>query len=127
MACHDDSDAYEQARQDCVDQINEYRAALGLPALERWTEGEGCTDSEASSDSRTGTPHGAFGQCGEHAQNECPGWGPPVEDAVTGCLKMMWDEGEGGGHYENMTGSYTRVACGFYEGEGGIWAIQNFQ
>jgi hypothetical protein len=41
----------------------------------------------------------------------------------------MWDEGPGGGHYENMKSTdSTRVACGFYITPGGdVWSVQNFQ
>lgn len=133
-ACeYDDGDDYSDFRQQCVDQINAYRASLGLPPYERWTGGERCADGEARSDSESGVAHGAFPSCDEHAQNECPGW-PSVESTVTGCLEMMWAEGPGEpfsehGHYINMSStSYRRVACGFYvTPSGSVWAVQNFQ
>ncbi|MCU0665099.1 MAG: CAP domain-containing protein, partial [Myxococcota bacterium] len=121
---------YEQARQACVNQINTYRATVGLAALSRWTGGESCADAEAKADSLSGEPHGAFGSCGELAQNECPGWGS-VDSIATECLAVMWAEGPGDdflthGHYINMTTpTYTMVACGFFEGQNGVWAVQN--
>ena len=130
---YDDGDPYREYRQQCVDQINAYRATLGLPPYARWKSGEACADDEARQDSETNQAHGAFGQCGEHAQNECPGW-PSVEATVTGCLEMMWAEGPGEpfsehGHYINMSSTqYTEVACGFYETpSGSVWAVQNFR
>jgi hypothetical protein len=52
----------------------------------------------------------------------------------------MWDEGPGDfygppehGHYLNMSSQtpgvppFTMVACGFYTGSGGVYAVQNFQ
>lgn len=124
----------DSAEQLCVDTINDYRATLDLPPLERWTDAEGCSSGEAKSDSESGTPHGAFGTCGEFAQNECPGWPGPPEDLIVGCLELMWAEGPGEpysehGHYINMTNpNYTKVACGFYEQpDGQWWAVQNFQ
>ena len=113
----------------CVDTINQYRASIGRPPLQRWTAAESCSDAEAKSDSQTQQPHGAFGQCGENAQDECPGWPGPLKDLLAGCLQMMWDEGPGGGHYENMANpNASRVACGFSATSGGsIWAVQNFQ
>jgi hypothetical protein len=46
----------------------------------------------------------------------------------------MWNEGPGEpyaehGHYINMiNGSYSMVACGFYETpDGSVWSVQNFQ
>ena len=127
-------DTLEQLRSQCVADINQHRATLGLPALKRWTSAEACSDKEATSDSMTGKAHGAFGQCGEWAQNECPGWpGPPLAQ-LPGCLQMMWDEGpENGdgkqhGHYVNMTNKqYTQVACGFSSATGSWWGVQNFQ
>jgi len=127
------SDPDEAATQLCVDTINMYRATLGLPALARWKDAEDCSDAECVSDGMTGVAHGAFGMCGEFAQNECPGWPGAPADMITGCLELMWAEGPGDdfnkhGHYINMSNpAYTKVACGFAPGMGGIWAVQNFQ
>ena len=125
-------DRYDAERQRCVDRINAFRATEGLAPYERWQGIELCTDSEAQSDSETGTAHGAFPQCGEQAQNECPGW-PSIDNTIEGCLQAMWEEGPGEpfsehGHYINMSStSYTKVACGFYVTDSGsVWAIQNF-
>ncbi len=118
----------------CVDTINQYRATLGLPAYARWSDGESCTEQEAVSDSKTMKAHGAFGMCGESAQNECPNWPGPPEQAIPKCLAMMWAEGpgdfnQGHGHYLNMSSkSYGKVACGFSsKGAGTLWAAQNFR
>jgi len=113
---------------DCVSYINTLRATKGLPALARWADAESCANGQAKSDSESGKAHGAFGDCKEHAQDECPGW-PSVASIVPGCLDMMWAEGPGGGHYDNMTSTgSTKVACGFYTTPGGeVWAVQDFQ
>jgi hypothetical protein len=117
------------AAEICVATINDYRASLGLPPYQRWGAAEGCSDVEAESDAQTQTPHGAFGQCREWAQNECPGWEGPAEQMIVECLAAMWSEGPGGGHYEAMASNeYTRVACGFHAtGAGEVWSVQNFQ
>lgn len=126
-------DADEAATQLCVDTINMYRATLGLPALARWTDAEDCSDAECVADGMTGVAHGAFGMCGESAQNECPGWPGEPASMITGCLEVMWNEGPGDdfqkhGHYINMSNpNYSKVACGFAPGMGGIWSVQNFQ
>jgi hypothetical protein len=141
LACNDEagddeagSGGDDSAEQLCVDTINDYRATLDLPPLERWTDAEDCSNAQAKSDSESGTAHGAFGQCGEFAQNECPGWPGPPEQLTVDCLALMWAEGPGEdfamhGHYINMSNpNYTKVACGFYETpEGDWWAVQNFQ
>jgi hypothetical protein len=105
-------------------------STVGSPALTRWTAEESCTDEQAKSDASSGAAHGAFGKCMERAQDECPGWpGPADATMVQGCLKAMWGEGPGGGHYENMKNAhYTQVSCGFYTNAGGkVWAVQNFK
>lgn len=114
--------------QTCVDEINRYRAQLGLPAYARWSAEETCSNGQAKSDASTSQPHGAFGQCGEVAQNECPGWPGAPDKMIKDCLRSMWGEGPGGGHYENMRGRYTKVSCGFYTAaNGAVWAVQNFR
>jgi hypothetical protein len=118
----------DDVRQLCVDLINQYRATLSLPPYERWTSAETCVDGEAQADSQTGTAHSAFGTCKETAQDECPGWGGTLSDVITKCLKAMWGEGPGGGHYENMRSGRKRAACGFYVlPNGKVWAAQDFQ
>ena len=123
------SDAAIALQQLCVNEVNRYRATNGKPALARWTAEETCADGQSKSDSASGTAHGAFGQCNEFGQCECPGWGGPLETMIIGCLKAMWDEGPGGGHYDIMNSdSYTKVACGFYTMTSGkIWAVQDYK
>ncbi|MFO7563242.1 MAG: CAP domain-containing protein [Enhygromyxa sp.] len=125
---HDDAASY------CVEVINMYRASIGVAPLQRWVEAETCSNDEAADDAMTGQPHGAFGACGESAQNECPGWPGPPEQLLDGCLAQMWAEGPGEdfsqhGHYLNMSNAnFTMVACGFHEtASGSWWAVQNFK
>lgn len=120
------------AAQDCVDRINQFRwECQCLPPLERWADAEQCSDEQSADDQAIDSPHGNFGACGEWAQNTCPNWGSE-QDVIVGCLQAMWDEGPGEpfeahGHYINMSSmNYTKVACGFASGGGGVWANQNF-
>jgi hypothetical protein len=105
---------------------------VGAPPIQRRVDREGCADAEASSDARTRTAHGAFGQCGEGAQNECPAWTGAVDIAIDRCLLMMYNEGPGQGashgHYVNMTErSYRAVSCGLSTSPNGeLWVVQNF-
>jgi hypothetical protein len=126
--------AYAAASSHCVDKINEYRKTLDLPPYKRWADSEGCADAEAKSDSETGKAHGAFGKCGESAQNECPGWKGTPDSIIDGCLEMMWKEGPGEdfqkhGHYLNMSNKeFTKVACGFFvTDEGKVWSVHNYR
>lgn len=138
VACSSDdgggasSDPYDKARQLCVDKTNAYRAQVSVAAIARATDKEACTDAAAASDFSSGKAHGAFGTCGEHAQNECPHWSGTPEDVVTNCLAMMFAEGPGEpysahGHYINMTNAgYSRVSCGFHVENGAVQLVQNY-
>jgi hypothetical protein len=123
---------FSAARQACVDRTNELRARVGMGPLARRAPSEPCTDQQAQSDAQTGATHGAFGRCGEFAQNECPGWGSTPEGTASTCLQGMFNEGPGQGpahgHYNNITsGKYTSVACGFHvTPDGRTWMIQDF-
>jgi hypothetical protein len=124
------ADPYARARQLCVDRTNEYRARLRLPPLGRDVASEPCADGESQADHAANHPHGTFGRCKEMAQNACPNYpGRTPEDALAMCLQQMFDEGPGGGHYDNMTSPrYARAWCGFHSGrEGTYWIVQNFR
>jgi uncharacterized protein YkwD len=117
------------AAEVCFNTINQYRATKNLPPLARWTDGETCADGEAKSDSETKKPHGAFPSCKEFAQNECPDNPGPAAQNIGACLKLMWGEGPGGGHYDNMASTkWKQVACGFATtSRGTYWSVQNFR
>jgi hypothetical protein len=127
------NDPYGDARKRCVDRTNELRATKGKGPIPRLASAEPCADGQAKSDSETGKAHGAFNACLDQvkgwkgvAQNECPGYGS-VEDTLTKCLNMMWAEGPGGGHYDNMMGDSTDTACGIYTTPAGeVWLVQDF-
>ncbi|HUI92469.1 MAG TPA: CAP domain-containing protein [Chitinivibrionales bacterium] len=128
----DTADPYAAVRQQCVDKINSLRATIGLGPLTYWSDKDSCSDTEARDDSQSGVAHGAFGRCGESAQNECPGYGS-TGSIVGGCLQAMWDEGPGQpysqhGHYINMTNTaYSKVSVGFYTTpSGSVWTVFNF-
>ena len=104
-----------------------------MPPLARRVDLEGCADGEAAADAASGAAHGAFGRCGEGAQNECPGYRDAPAEAVGICLDAMFAEGPGQpysehGHYLNMTSrEYGAVACGFaVAADGSLWVVQNF-
>jgi hypothetical protein len=126
------TDSVLTTRTQIVARINELRATLSLPALTEWSTGESCADGQAHTDATAGTPHSAFGVCGEFAQNECPTW-PALSQIATGCLQAMWNEGPGSdftthGHYTTMTSTtYTKVAVGIYlTPSNAVWAVMNF-
>jgi hypothetical protein len=124
---------YGDARTRCVDRVNELRASKGKGPIPRLATAEPCADGQAKSDSESGKAHGAFNDCADQvkhwsgiAQNECPNY-KSVEATLTGCIDMMWAEGPGGGHYDNMMGGSTHMACGFYTTpDGKVWQVQDY-
>jgi len=117
------------ANETCWKSINDYRRKAGLAEYKRWTQAETCATGQAKSDARTGMGHGAFTQCGELAQNECPAFPLSPSRALQQCLAAMWREGPGGGHHDAMASTeYTKVACGVYvTASGQTWSVQDFQ
>jgi len=118
----------DAARARCLTRLNEYRARVGAAPLAARADAARCADSQAQSDAGSRTAHGAFGQCREMAQNECPAWSGSFDEIVDRCLAMMFAEGPGGGHYVNITDPNARsVACGVFSGAGGeVWMVQDF-
>jgi hypothetical protein len=150
-------------RDACVAEINMYRATLSdAPPLTRATpDQEACSDMGAMYDGDMMVAHGFFrkgGGCiqstGLGAQDTCPGWPvgggfggyATVLDALKGCLKAMWEEGEPAegreactadtsgcfqehGHYLNMSNpKATAASCAFYLMKDGKswWMNQDF-
>ncbi|HEX4336812.1 MAG TPA: CAP domain-containing protein [Polyangiaceae bacterium] len=130
---------------DCVARVNQFRACVCLPPLQRWTDGEACASQDASYDAQNQSmgAHAGFKNkicAAGNAQDECPGW-KSDDQVISGCLQQMFNEGppptatcdgtcyEQHGHYINMTNTrYTMVACGYYTGsDGKVWAVQNFK
>lgn len=149
----------------CVSEINMYRATLPdrmLSVLKRATpEQEECSQRGAKMDGDTMSAHGAAkaGLCssvGLSSEDTCPGWPvggntafggyATIADALKGCLKSMWEEGEPPvsreecqkdyqgcflkhGHYLNMSdANIASVACSFYKMMDGksYWMNQDF-
>jgi uncharacterized protein YkwD len=124
--------------QHCVAVLNTYRAQVGSPALGESSALETFAAAGAQSDSQTGQPHGHFsstngGNGVTFAENEIPGW-PLAQYGSTRAvidqgLQMMFGEGPGGGHYDNMTSKqYTQVGCGvFVTSQNAVWVTVDFK
>ena len=125
-------DPFERVRARCIELTNAYRAQVGAPPVGRVVASERCADQQAAADGQSRSAHGAFGRCGEGAQNECPAWNGAADDVIERCLAMMFAEGPGAGpahgHYTNMTErAYRGAACGVATmPNGDVWIVQNF-
>jgi hypothetical protein len=119
--------------------INSYRATLsGAPPYTRTSALEQYAAAGAQDDSQTGTAHGHFtstngGNGVAFAENELPGWPlsqyGSVSSVIDQGMQAMWNEGPGGGHYENMTSTqYTQAGCGiFVASDGSVWITTDFR
>jgi hypothetical protein len=119
----------------CVSETNRYRAMKGKPALAHSQALEDYAQQGAEVDFAT-SPHHHFtstqGGGIAFAENECPqqgGWRVPqggaVEAVVADCIQAFFDEGPGGGHYENMMGAYATIGCGIYTSGDRITIVQD--
>jgi uncharacterized protein YkwD len=125
---------YAAELQACVDAINGFRAQKGLAPLQRSAAIEAFSAKAAASDAASGRAHGYFAQTRgggvASAENEVPGWpmGGGVKKVVEDGARMMFDEGPGGGHYENIVGRYTQVGCGIaVTPQNRVWVTQDFR
>jgi hypothetical protein len=159
-------DELTMLRDICVAEINMYRATVTtamLTPLKRATaEQEECSQRGAKMDGDSMQAHGAArsGLCsstGLSAEDTCPGWPvggggfgggqyATIADALKGCLKSMWQEGDPSegrdacikdqsgcfqmhGHYLNMSDpNNSAVSCAFYKMSDGrsYWMNQDF-
>jgi len=122
------------AKQFCVSETNRYRAMNSKPALQESAQLEAYADTGAMHDFTT-SPHDHFSTTSgggiAFAENECPqqgNWtvGADMVSTVKDCMKAFYDEGPGGGHYDNMMGNYASLGCGIYYSGGKITIVQDY-
>jgi len=122
------------AHEYCVQETNRYRTGGGKPAVQRSTQLETYADTGAMVD-HGGTPHDHFrntqGGGIAFAENECPHWSldqtaGDMKMLVAACIKAFFDEGPGGGHYDNMMGNYGTLGCGIFESGASVTILQDF-
>ena len=126
----------DAAHQTCLTETNKYRTGGGKAAIAQSDALETYADTGAMFDF-SNAPHAHFMQTGgggiAFAENECPqqlGWTLPTGadpgPVVAMCIKAFFDEGPGGGHYENLMGNYAHLGCGIYAASGKITILQDF-
>lgn len=127
-----------------LDRVNGYRAQKGLPALLYDSHISAFATRGSEQLSRDHTPHahfaanaqGARGFGSRSAENQGDPNGVPsmAPDAFTNgkrqidiMLKMMMDEGPGGGHYENIVNPrYRRIGIGLVYAGGKLYLTNDF-
>lgn len=129
------ADPVAAARTACVTETNRLRATVGKPAVAESPTLVTFANAGAQEDF-SGSPHDHFrrtqGGGISFAENECPHWslsgqgGGDYTKLVKACIAAFFSEGPGGGHYDNMTGSYGTLGCGIYASGGDVTIIQDF-
>ncbi len=120
----------------CIDEVNRYRKRAGKPLLRRSAQLDAFAADAARVDSEARRPHKHFSTVAyphpyrEMGENEIPWWPQrqhgSVRDIIRYGLAGMWDEGPGGGHYENLVADYTLVGCGIHIQNGEVTVVQDF-
>lgn len=120
----------------CVAETNQYRALARRPALARSALLEAYAAAAAPHDVKARKAHKYFrrtkgGGGVAFAENQLPGWPIPrfgsVREIVRVGLAMMWEEGRGGGHHDNIVGPYTQVGCGVFVHGDRVTLVQAFR
>ena len=118
----------------CAEEINRYRAMREAAPLERSAALEEYAATGAAINHESGEPHKYFADTGGGgialAENEIPRWSVSqfgsVENVIRQGLALMFDEGPGGPHHDNMVGPYGTVGCGIHLDGDLVTVVQDF-
>lgn len=116
----------------CTEEINRYRATVGLPALARSMDLDSFAGQAAEHDARLGVPHEYFRKTNgggvARAENQLLKWrGYGVNEVIRRGVAEMWAEGPTGSHYKVLTGNYTQVGCGVFMNGSEVSISQDFR
>ena len=116
----------------CVQEVNRYRATVGAGPLSQQAALEATAAQAAQSDHQSGEAHGWVRRNGGPAENQAPRWsrassGGNAQTFISRALQLMWAEGPGGGHYENMRGRFAATGCAIYSDTATATFVQHFR
>lgn len=116
----------------CVDEVNRYRAIVGLSTLARSADLEAFATQSADMDGKAGQAHQHFmstnGGGIARAETELLGWRDgSLHTIIETGLSQMWAEGPAGEHYKIMVGPYTQAGCGMAVNPNGVTVAQDFR
>lgn len=119
----------------CVEQTNRYRESIDRPPLARSRALERYAAEAAPHDGKAHKVHRYFkrtrGGGIALAENQIPWWPLPrygsVREVIRTGLEVMWSQGRGGGHYDNMAGDYSQLGCGVFVNRDQVTVVQAFR
>ena len=108
------------------------RATVGAGPLSQQAALEATAAQAAQSDHQSGEAHGWVRRNGGPAENQAPRWsrassGGNAQTFISRALQLMWAEGPGGGHYENMRGRFAATGCAIYSDTATATFVQHFR
>jgi hypothetical protein len=130
---------HQLRRRDCLLRQRDQFVSQPTPARRRsgiLAEGQDFSVEAARVDGEHHEAHRYFratngGNGTAMAENEIPWWTlsryGSVRTVIREGLAMMWAEGPGGGHYENMVADYRAVSCGISIANGEVTVTQDFR
>lgn len=118
--------------QFCADEINRYRASVGLASLTRSDELERYAAEAIRSDAGEGVPHLFFtnsnGGGVTKAETELLLWkNYSVHAVIERGLAGMWTVGASGAHYGIIVGPYAEVGCGVFVNGSEVSVAQEYR
>ena len=127
-----DPPAFSAELSFCADEINRYRAGVGLRPLVRSMALQAFATAAAQNDGAAYVAHQFFrsrnGGGVASAETEILWWrGFSVSAVIQKGLAQMWQVGPRGEHYEIMTGPYSEVGCGVFVNGPEVTVTQNFR
>lgn len=116
----------------CADEINRYRASVGLNPLTRSSSLEQFAANAAEHDASVGVAHTWFRQTNgggvAMAETELLRWpSRTIQDVITQGLAQMWNQGPAGDHYVILAGPFTQVGCGIHVSGGVVSVTQDYR
>ena len=116
----------------CADEVNRYRASVGLSTLTRSADLEAFAAQAAKADGLSHQAHHWFTTTGgggmSAAENEILWWqGYGVRSVIQQGLQQMWQGGPAGEHYDIMVGPYSQIGCGIFVNGSEVTVAQDFR
>jgi len=120
----------------CVEEANRYRAAAKLRPLQRSEALEAYASAAARNDGLAHVAHQYahqtnLGNGASRAENAILWWSLRYYGSVPQIIKRglsdMWEQGQGGVHYRNLTGNYTESGCGVFVNGDEVTVVQAFR
>ncbi len=116
----------------CAEEVNRYRASVGLPTLTRSAALEAFATRAAEIDGRVHIAHHHFSETNgggaATAETAILWWtGFAVRSVIEQGIAQMWSAGPTGKHYVVLSGPFTQIGCGVFVNGTEVTVVQDFR